>query len=180
MSRLQQEYRDRIVGELQSELGRSNVHSLPKLTKIVISMGVGEAIQDRKKLDLAVEHLSQLAGQKAQICRARRSVSGFRLREGMPIGCRVTLRRRRMYDFLDRLISLALPRVRDFRGLNPKGFDGSGNYNFGLQEQLVFPEVDPETVTTPQGMNITLVTTADSDDEGRLLLKSMGFPFRAK
>lgn len=178
MTRLLVDYRERIVPELSKSLGRTNVHSLPRLQKIVVSMGVGEAVQDRKRLDSAVEHLTQLSGQKAQICRAKKSVSGFRLREGYPIGCRVTLRGKRMYDFLDRLITLALPRVRDFRGCNPKGFDGSGNYNYGLSEQLVFPEIDPETVTVAQGMNITFVTSAQNDDEGRLLLKAFGFPFR--
>jgi large subunit ribosomal protein L5 len=143
-------------------------------------MGVGEAVNDRKRLDQAADQLTQLAGQKAQITRAKKSVSGFRLREGQPIGCRVTLRNKRMFDFLDRLITLALPRVRDFRGVNPKGFDGSGNYNYGLSEQLVFPEIDPETVTVTQGMNITFVTTASTDDEGRLLLKAFGMPFKTE
>jgi len=180
MSRLQQEYLSRIVPELQEKLGRKNIHSIPRLQKIVVSMGVGEAVNDRKRLDQAAEQLTQLAGQKAQICKAKKSVSGFRLREGQPIGCRVTLRNKRMFDFLDRLITLALPRVRDFRGVNPKGFDGSGNYNYGLSEQLVFPEIDPETVTATQGMNITFVTTASSDDEGRLLLKAFGMPFKTE
>ena len=179
MARLLEEYKSRIVGELQSELDRKNPHAVPRLEKIVVSMGVGEAIQDRKRLDAAVGHLTQLAGQKAQVCRARKSISGFRLRQGMPIGCRVTLRGKRMYEFLERLITLALPRVRDFRGLNPRAFDGRGNYNCGLQEQLVFPEIDPETVTQPQGMNITMVTTAHNDDEGRALLKAFGMPFKS-
>ena len=179
MTRLMEEYRGRIVGELQATLGRTNIHSLPRLDKIVVSMGVGKAVEDRKKLDQAAEHLTQLSGQKAQICRAKKSVSGFRLREGQPIGCRVTLRGRRMYDFLDRLITLALPRVRDFRCVSAKGFDGHGNYNCGLSEQVVFPEIDPETVTAVQGMNITIVTTAKSDEEGRALLKAFGMPFRA-
>ncbi|RLS34850.1 MAG: 50S ribosomal protein L5 [Planctomycetota bacterium] len=180
MSRLQEEYRSRIVPELQTALGRKNIHSIPRLQKIVVSMGVGEAVNDRKRLDQAADQLTQLAGQKAQITRAKKSVSGFRLREGQPIGCRVTLRNKRMFDFLDRLITLALPRVRDFRGVNPKGFDGSGNYNYGLSEQLVFPEIDPETVTVTQGMNITFVTTASTDDEGRLLLKAFGMPFKTE
>lgn len=180
MSRLQEEYRSRIVPELQTALGRKNIHSIPRLQKIVVSMGVGEAVNDRKRLDQAADQLTQLAGQKAQITRAKKSVSGFRLREGQPIGCRVTLRNKRMFDFLDRLITLALPRVRDFRGVNPKGFDGSGNYNYGLSEQLVFPEIDPETVTVTQGMNITFVTTASTDEEGRLLLKAFGMPFKTE
>lgn len=178
MSRLMVEYKSRIIPELQQSLGRQNALSLPRLEKIVVSMGVGKAVEDRKRLDQAAEHLAQLSGQKAQICRARKSVSGFRLREGQPIGCRVTLRGRRMYDFLDRLITLALPRVRDFRGVSPKGFDGRGNYNYGLNEQVVFPEIDPESVTAVQGMNITIVTTARTDDEGRLLLRAFGMPFR--
>ena len=178
MARLLEKYRAEIVPALTEELGHSNVHAVPRLEKIVVSMGVGEAVQDRKRLDAAVDHLTTLSGQKAQVCRARKSVSGFRLREGMPIGCRVTLRGKRMYEFLDRLITLALPRVRDFRGLNPKGFDGRGNYNLGLNEQLVFPEIDPDSVKNVQGMNITMVTSAESNDEGRLLLAALGMPFR--
>ena len=179
MARLLEEYKTRIVGELQTELDHKNPLAVPRLEKIVVSMGVGEAVQDRKRLDAAVGHLSQLAGQKAQVCRARKSISGFRLRQGQPIGCRVTLRGKRMFEFLERLITLALPRVRDFRGLNPRGFDGRGNYNCGLSEQLVFPEIDPETVGQPQGMNITMVTTAGTDDEGRALLKAFGMPFKS-
>ena len=179
MARLLEEYQTRIVGELQTELGRKNRLAVPRLEKIVVSMGVGEATQDRKRLDAAVGHLTQLAGQKAQLCRARKSVSAFRLRQGMPIGCRVTLRGKRMFEFLDRLITLALPRVRDFRGLDPRSFDGRGNYSCVLSEQLVFLEIDPETVGQPQGMNITMVTTANSDDEGLCLLKAFGMPFKS-
>lgn len=178
MTRLLEKYNSEVVPALKEELGKSNVHAVPKLEKIVVSMGVGEAVQDRKRLDAAVGHLTTLSGQKAQVCRAKKSVSGFRLREGMPIGCRVTLRGKRMYEFLDRLITLAFPRVRDFRGINPKSFDGRGNYNCGLQEQLVFPEVDPETVNQPQGMNITMVTSARTNDEGLALLKALGMPFK--
>ena len=180
MTRLHEEYRSRIIPELKASLGKSNIHAVPRLQKIVVSMGVGEAVNDRKRLDQAVDQLTQLAGQKAQITRARKSVSGFRLREGQPIGCRVTLRSKRMYDFLERLITLALPRVRDFRGVSPNGFDGNGNYNCGLTEQLVFPEIDPETVTATQGMNITFVTTALTDDDGRALLKAFGMPFKTE
>jgi large subunit ribosomal protein L5 len=180
MARLLEKYKTEIVPALQESLGRKNAHAVPKLEKIVVSMGVGEAVQDRKRLDAAVGHLTILAGQKAQVCRAKKSVSGFRLREGMPIGCRVTLRGKRMYEFLDRLITLAFPRVRDFRGINPNSFDGHGNYNCGLQEQMVFPEVDPETVNQPQGMNITIVTTAKTNDEGHSLLKALGMPFKKK
>ena len=151
MTRLLEDYNKRIVPELQQTLGRKNIHSIPKQLKIVVSMGVGEAVNDRKRLAQAADQLPQLAGQKSQICKAKKSVSGFRLREGQPIGCRVTLRGKRMYDFLDRLITLVLPRVRDFRGISPKGFDGRGNYNYGLNEQLVFPEIDPESVTHTQG-----------------------------
>lgn len=180
MARLLEDYNKRIVPELQQSLGRKNKHAIPKLQKIVVSMGVGEAVNDRKRLDQAADQLTQLAGQKAQICKAKKSVAGFRLREGQPIGCRVTLRGQRMYDFLDRLITLVLPRVRDFRGVSPKGFDGRGNYNYGLNEQLVFPEIDPETVTNTQGMNITFVTTAVTDDEGRALLRAFGMPFKTE
>jgi len=137
-------------------------------------------VNDRKRLDQAADQLTQLAGQKSQIRKAKKSVAGFRLREGQPIGCRVTLRGKRMYDFLDRLITLVLPRVRDFRGVSPTGFDGRGNYNYGLNEQLVFPEIDPETVTNTQGMNITFVTTAETDDEGRALLRAFGMPFKTE
>ncbi len=178
MTRLLEDYNKRIVPELQQTLGRKNIHSIPKLLKIVVSMGVGEAVNDRKRLDQAADQLTQLAGQKSQICKAKKSVAGFRLREGQPIGCRVTLRGKRMYDFLDRLITLVLPRVRDFRGISPKGFDGRGNYNYGLNEQSVFPEIDPETVTNTQGMNITFVTTAATNEEGRALLKAFGMPFK--
>lgn len=180
MTRLLEDYNNRIVPELKQTLGRKNVHAIPKLLKIVVSMGVGEAVNDRKRLDQAADQLTQLAGQKSQICKAKKSVSGFRLREGQPIGCRVTLRGKRMYDFLDRLITLVLPRVRDFRGISPKGFDGRGNYNYGLNEQLVFPEIDPETVTNTQGMNITFVTTAETNDDGRALLKAFGMPFKTE
>ena len=180
MARLLEEYHQRIVPALQEKLGRKNVHSLPKLEKVVISMGVGSAIQDRKRLDEAVQNLQQLSGQKAQICRSKRAVSSFRLRKGMEIGCRVTLRGKRMYEFVDRLISLALPRVRDFRGLNPNAFDGHGNYSLGLSEQLVFPEINADKVTHFQGMNITFVTSAKSDDEGRALLRELGIPLRVE
>ncbi len=180
MTRLLEDYNKRIVPELQQTLGRKNIHSIPKLLKIVVSMGVGEAVNDRKRLDQAADQLTQLAGQKSQICKAKKSVAGFRLREGQPIGCRVTLRGKRMYDFLDRLITLVLPRVRDFRGISPKGFDGRGNYNYGLNEQSVFPEIDPESVTNTQGMNITFVTTALTNDEGRVLLKAFGMPFKTE
>ena len=178
MARLLEKYKTEIVPALQESLGRKNSLAVPKLDKIVVSMGVGEAVQDRKRLDAAVGHLTTLSGQKAQVCRAKKSVSGFRLREGMPIGCMVTLRGKRMYEFLDRLISMALPRVRDFRGLSATAFDGCGNYSLGLSEQMVFPEINPDKFTRPQGMNITLVTTAHSDDDARVLLRAMGLPMK--
>lgn len=177
--RLQVKYEQEIVAKLKSELGRENRLSLPRLQKIVINMGVGSAITEKKHLEEAVLALTQISGQKPSVTRARKSIAGFRLREGMAIGCRVTLRAARMYEFLDRLISLALPRVRDFRGLNPKGFDGNGNYSLGLSEQLVFPELNPDKFTRTQGMNITLVISGSSDDESRLLLREFGMPFRA-
>ena len=167
MSRLLTQYREKVVPELKTKLKRDNVHAIPRLVKIVVSMGVGKAREDRKHLDEAMEHLAQITGQRPQKTRARKSVSAFRLREGMEIGCRVTLRGRMMYEFLDRLITLALPRVRDFRGLNPKSFDGRGNYSMGLNEQLVFPEINADKVHNVQGMNITVVTTAGNDDDAR-------------
>lgn len=178
MARLQQEYRDRVVPALKKQLARDNVHAIPRLTKIVVNMGVGKAIQDRKRMDEAVANLASITGQKPQVTRARKAISAFRLREGMEIGCRVTLRGQRMYEFLDRLITLALPRVRDFRGLNPKAFDGRGNYSLGLAEQLVFPEVNADKVQSVQGMNITIVTTAGNDDDARALLRELGLPLR--
>lgn len=178
MTRLLKKYREVVVPKLKTELQQENALALPRLTKIVVSMGLGKAISERKRLDEATEQLAQLTGQKAQITKSRKAVSGFRLRQGMEVGCRVTLRGARMYEFLDRLISLALPRVRDFRGLNPDGFDGRGNYSMGLNEQAVFPEVNPDKVTFVQGMNITMVTTALTNDEGRVLLRELGLPFR--
>ena len=180
MARLLTQYREKVVPALKTQLKRENVHSLPRLTKIVISMGVGKAREDRKHLDEAIEHLAQLSGQRPQKTRSRKSVSAFRLREGMEIGCRVTLRGNVMYEFLDRLITLALPRVRDFRGLNPKSFDGRGNYSMGLNEQLVFPEIQADKVHNVQGMNISVVTTARTDDEARILLKELGLPLRTE
>ena len=178
MARLQQRYNTEIVPQLAKELGRDNPHSLPKLTKIVVSMGVGRSIQDSKILDDAVETLSVITGQKPVVTRSRRSISQFKLREGMPVGCAVTLRGQRMYEFLDRLITLVLPRVRDFRGLNPKAFDGNGNYSLGLGEQMVFPEINADKVKHVHGMNIAIVTTTKIDDEGRTLLRAFGMPFQ--
>jgi large subunit ribosomal protein L5 len=176
--RLYDHYLETVLPQLKEQLGRTNPMSIPKLKKIVVNMGVGSAIADKKNLEEALDALTQITGQKPVVTTARRSIAGFRLREGMPIGCKATLRRGRMYEFLDRLISIALPRVRDFRGLNPNAFDGSGNYNVGLTEQLVFPELNPDKYTRPQGMNITIVSSTDSDDEARLMLKGFGMPFR--
>ena len=178
MTRLQDKYRDEVIPALRDRLEVSNDLAVPRLEKIIISMGVGEAIVDTKRLDEAVGHLTTLSGQKPQITKARRSVAGFKLREGQPIGCRVTLRRQRMWEFLDRLIALVLPRVRDFQGLNPRSFDGRGNYSLGLTEQMVFPEINPDSVHHTQGMNITLVTSAETNDEGRELLRELGMPFQ--
>ncbi len=177
--RLQEKYKNEIQPALAKELGIKNPMAIPRLEKISVNMGVGSAINEKKHLEDAVDALSQITGQKPVITAARKSIAGFRLREGMKIGCRVTIRGQRMYEFLDRLISLALPRVRDFRGLNPNGFDRRGNYNMGLSEQLVFPELNPDKFTRPQGMTITIVTSAKNDDDARLLLKKFGMPFRA-
>jgi large subunit ribosomal protein L5 len=178
MARLQERYKKEIVPALKQALKRDNELSLPRLQKIVVNMGVGQALQDKNRIEQAAEQLGQIAGQKAQIRLARRAVSGFRLRENNAIGCRVTLRGRRMYEFLDRLISIALPRIRDFRGVNPKSFDGNGNYSLGLTEQQVFPEIDPDKLTFTQGMDVTFVMSTRSDDESRELLKRFGMPFR--
>jgi large subunit ribosomal protein L5 len=178
MARLLEYYRKEVVPSLKTKLGRENPHAVPKLQKIVISMGVGKAIQERKRLEEAVQHLTMISGQKPQITRSRKAVSAFRLRENMEIGCMVTLRGQRMYEFLDRLISLALPRVRDFRGLNPKAFDGAGNYSLGLNEQLVFPEIPGDKAAYVQGMNICFVTTATNNEDGKALLTELGLPLR--
>ena len=178
MARLQDRYQKEIMKRLGEKLGRTNPMSLPRLQKIVVNMGVGKAIQEKTRMEQAAEQLTQITGQRAQVTKAKVAVSGFRLRQGNEIGCRVTLRGRRMYEFLDRLISVALPRIRDFRGINPKSFDGHGNYTFGLSEQLVFPEIDADRVTFSQGMDITICTSTDSDDEARELLRLFGMPFR--
>jgi large subunit ribosomal protein L5 len=178
MARLLDRYQNEILPALAKKLGRENRHSLPKLEKVVVNMGVGKALQDKNRMEQAAEQLAQITGQKAQVTKAKQAVSGFRLREGNEIGCRVTLRGRRMYEFLDRLISIALPRIRDFRGVNPKSFDGHGNYSLGLAEQQVFPEIDPDKVNFVQGMDVTFVTSTNSDDEARELLRGFGMPFR--
>jgi large subunit ribosomal protein L5 len=176
--RLKDRYENEILPALKESLGEANHMALPRLEKIVINMGVGTAITEKKHLEEAKTALGQLAGQRPVITKARKSVAAFRLREGNEIGCKVTLRGSRMYEFLDRLISLALPRVRDFRGLNPNAFDRHGNYTLGLSEQLVFPELNPDKYTRPQGMDITVVTTTDSDDGARELLRQFGMPFK--
>src|SRR5437588_6270606 len=178
MARLMERYSKEIVPALAKRFSRPNKLSLPRLQKIVVNMGVGKALQDKNRMKEAADQLAQITGQRAQVTKARVAVSGFRLREGNEIGCRVTLRGRRMYEFLDRLVSVALPRIRDFRGLNPKSFDGHGNYSMGLTEQLVFPEIDPDKVTFTQGMDITFVTSTRNDDEARELLRAFGMPFR--
>jgi large subunit ribosomal protein L5 len=177
--RLREKYQKEILPALAEKLGRAGRLSLPRLQKIVVNMGVGKAIADKKHLEDAVEAMKQITGQKPLVTLSRKAIANFKLRENLAIGCKVTLRGARMYEFLDRLISIALPRVRDFRGLNPSGFDRRGNYNLGLTEQLVFPELNPDKFTTPQGMNITLVTSAENDDEARELLRGFGMPLRA-
>ena len=176
--RLRAAYTDEIRGAIQAELGLPNVMMVPRLEKIVLNMGVGEAIAQAKLLEGALADMETIAGQKPVITRAKRSVASFKLREGQAIGCKVTLRGDRMYEFLDRLISLAIPRIRDFRGMSPRSFDGNGNYTFGVTEQLMFPEIDYDSVDATRGMDITIVTTAKTDEEGRALLTAFGFPFR--
>jgi len=176
--RLKTKYREEIVGKLQEQFEFENVMMVPGLTKIVVNMGVGEAARDSKLIDGAVKDLAAITGQKPQVTKARKSIAQFKLREGMPIGAHVTLRGDRMWEFLDRLLALALPRIRDFRGLSPKQFDGTGNYTFGLTEQVMFHEINQDRIDRVRGMDITVVTTAKNDDEGRALLRQLGFPFK--
>ena len=176
--RLKQRYRDEIVPRLQEQFAYPNVMQVPRLTKIVVNMGVGDAARDSKLIDGAVRDLAAITGQKPTVTKARKSIAQFKLREGMPIGAHVTLRGDRMWEFLDRLLALALPRIRDFRGLSPRQFDGKGNYTFGLVEQVMFHEIDQDRIDRVRGMDITVVTTAKSDDEGRALLRTLGFPFK--
>ncbi|MBW2308731.1 MAG: 50S ribosomal protein L5 [Deltaproteobacteria bacterium] len=178
MTRLKEYYQKEIVPILIKEFGYKNIMAVPKIHKIVINMGLGEAIHNIKILDSAVEELAIISGQRPVITKARRSVAQFKLREGMSIGCMVTLRKDRMYEFLDRLMNIALPRVRDFRGINPKSFDGRGNFTLGIQEQIIFPEISHDKIDKIKGMNVTIVTTAKTDEEGRRLLHLMGTPFR--
>ena len=178
LPRLKQRYREEIAGQLREQFSYSNVMQIPTLVKIKVNMGVGEAARDGKLIEGAVRDLTLITGQKPAIARARKSIAQFKLREGMPIGAHVTLRGDRMWEFLDRLLTLALPRIRDFRGLSPKQFDGNGNYTFGLTEQVMFHEIDQDKIDRFRGMDITVVTTATTDDEGRALLRLLGFPFR--
>jgi large subunit ribosomal protein L5 len=175
--RLKQRYNDEIAPKLRADLGDINAMQVPRLEKIVVNVGLGEAVNDSKALEGAIRDLTTITGQKPRVNRARRSIAGFKLREGMPIGVKVTLRGDRMWEFFDRLLSIALPRIRDFRGLKATAFDGNGNYTFGLTEQLVFPEVDYDSIDAVRGMDITIVTTADNDEYGRALLDAYGFPF---
>ena len=176
--RLKTAYQQEVRPRLKDELGLSSTMQVPRLQKITLNMGVGEAKTEAKMLDSAIDELTTIAGQRAQVRKARKSIASFKLREGMPVGARVTLRGDRMWEFLDRLISIALPRIRDFRGLSPKQFDGTGNYTFGLTEQSVFHEIDVDSIDRPRGMDITVVTSATNDDEGRALLRALGFPFK--
>jgi large subunit ribosomal protein L5 len=176
--RLKTRYRDEIRPELEKEFGYGNVMQIPGLLKVVVNMGVGEAARDSKLIEGAIRDLASITGQKPQVTKARKSIAQFKLREGMPIGAHVTLRGDRMWEFLDRLLSIALPRIRDFRGLSPKQFDGRGNYTFGLNEQSMFHEIDADRIDRVRGMDITVVTTATTDDEGRALLRRLGFPFK--
>ena len=176
--RLKSRYRSEIAPALKTQFGFKNPMQIPTLVKIVVNMGVGEAARDSKLIEGAVRDLTIITGQKPQVTKSRKSIAQFKLREGQPIGAHVTMRGDRMWEFADRLLSISLPRIRDFRGLSPKQFDGSGNYTFGLTEQVVFPEIEQDKVDRPRGMDITIVTTAQNDDEGRALLKALGFPFK--
>ena len=178
MSQLKAYYQDTVVPKLKEKFNYSNPMEIPKIDKIVINMGLGEAIHNIKIIDSAVEELRQISGQQPVVTRAKKSIAAFKLREGMPIGCMVTLRRNRMYDFLNKLINIALPRVRDFRGISGKAFDGAGNYSLGIKEQLIFPEIDYDKIDKIKGLNISIVTTAKSNQEGKELLKLLGMPFK--
>ena len=178
MARLKEVYKTDIAPKLKEELGLKNVMEVPRITKITLNMGVGEAVADKKILENAVSDLTKISGQKPVVTRARKSVAGFKIRDGWPIGCKVTLRSERMYEFLERLISIAIPRIRDFRGVSPKSFDGRGNFAMGVNEQIIFPEIDYDKVDTLRGLDITITTTAKNDDEGRALLRAFNFPLK--
>jgi large subunit ribosomal protein L5 len=178
MARLQQHYREKIVPELQKSLGLTNVMQVPKITKITVNMGVGEAVADKKIMDNAVGDMTKITGQKPLVTKSRKSVATFKLRDGLAIGCKVTLRGANMYEFLDRLVNIAMPRIRDFRGVSARSFDGQGNYNFGVKEQIIFPEIAYDQIDAIRGMDITITTTAPDDKSGRALLEAFNFPFR--
>jgi len=178
MATLKDKYKSEIAPQLKEELGLANVMEVPRITKITLNMGVGEAVGDKKVLENAVADMEKIAGQKPIITKARKSIAGFKIRDGWPIGCKVTLRSDRMYEFLDRLISIAIPRIRDFRGISPKSFDGRGNFAMGVGEQIIFPEIDYDQVDSLRGMDITITTTARTDDEGRALLRAFNFPLK--
>jgi len=178
MARFQQHYRDVVVGQLREQFGYKSVMQVPKISKVTLNMGVGEAVADKKILDNAISDMALISGQKPVVTLARKSIAGFKIREGWAIGCKVTLRGDRMYEFLDRLVSVAIPRIRDFRGFSPRAFDGRGNYSLGLREQIVFPEVDYDKADRVRGLNVTITTTAASDEEARALLTGFRFPFR--
>jgi large subunit ribosomal protein L5 len=178
MARLQQYYREKVVAQLRKDLGITNAMEVPKILKITVNMGVGEAVADKKVIDAAVTDLTKITGQKPVVCQARKSIASFKVREGLAIGCKVTLRGARMYEFLDRLIGVAMPRIRDFRGVSPRSFDGRGNYNMGVKEQIIFPEIQYDQIDQLRGMDITITTTAKDDKAGRALLEAFQFPFR--
>jgi large subunit ribosomal protein L5 len=178
MARLHKQYREELHGQIQKKLGLQNPMEVPRITKITLNMGVGEAVADKKVLDNAVGDMEKISGQKAVRTLARKSVAGFKIRDGYPIGCKVTLRRERMYEFLDRLVNIAIPRIRDFRGLNPKSFERQGNYSLGVQEQIIFPEINYDQIDTIRGMDITISTTARNAEQGRALLEAFNFPFK--
>ena len=178
MSRLQEKFENELMGELQQKLGLKNPMEVPRISKITLNMGVGGAIADKKVLENARADMQKIAGQRPITCNARKSVAAFKIRDGMPIGCKVTLRRERMYEFLDRLVNIAIPRIRDFRGLNPRGFDKQGNYSMGVQEQIIFPEINYDEVDAIRGMDITITTTARNPEEGKALLEMFNFPFK--
>ena len=178
MARLQEFYRNKVMADLQSKFGYQSVMEVPRLTKITLNMGVSEAVADKKVIEHAVSDMSKIAGQKPVVTKTRKSIAGFKIREDYPIGCMVTLRGQRMYEFLDRLIAVALPRVRDFRGISGRAFDGRGNYNFGVKEQIIFPEIEYDKIDALRGMNISITTTAKTDEEAKALLTAFSFPFR--
>lgn len=178
MSRLQEKYKSELIGQIQKKLNLKNLMEVPKITKVTLNMGVGEAVADKKVMEKARNDMEQIAGQKPVTTLARKSVAGFKIRDGMAIGCKVTLRRERMYEFLDRLVNIAIPRIRDFRGLNPKSFDGQGNYSLGIQEQIIFPEINYDEIDALRGMDIVVTTTARNPEEGKVLLEAFNFPFK--